>query len=176
MLPLIFPAIAILGFIVHALVSRDRTPLRLVDLLLRWSFGVALGLNFVWAFMGHVFVARQVALEIGFPPGNPFQWEVAWAGLALGVLSMISAWRQDFWWPTAIACAVFGWGAAWGHIHQLVVNGNHHEYNSGPILYTDILVPLAVLVLLLVRHRLVAGEERREAPMPATRQAARQEG
>ena len=177
MLPLIFPAIAILGFLVHALVTRKpRTPLHLVELLLRWWFGVALGLSAVWAFLGHVFDARQVALEIGFPPGNPFQWEVAWAGLGFGVIAIVAVWRPDFRWPAAIGSAIFLWGAAWGHIYQLTVNGNHHPYNSGAILYTDIFGPLVVLVLLVISSRLALAEERREAPVPVTAPAAAQQG
>jgi hypothetical protein len=48
--------------------------------------------------------------------------------------------------------ATFSWGAAWGHIYQLVVNGNHHPYNAGPILYTAILLPLSILCLLVAYH------------------------
>jgi uncharacterized protein DUF6790 len=167
MTSLLFPAIAIAGFLVHAGVSRQpRTRGRLVDLLLQWLFGAAIGASCVFSFIGHTFYAASVAEQIGFPAGNPFQWEVAWAGLALGALGVIAIRRRDFWWPTAIAAAIFLGGAAWGHVYQLVVNGNHHPYNSGPILYTDVLVPLALLVLLTVRHSLGADRPERE-PRPA---------
>jgi hypothetical protein len=150
---LIFLAIAILGFLIQFGVSRQgRSPQRALDLLLRWSFGVAVGLVGVFNFLGHTFEARQVAEQIGFPPGNPFQWEVAWANLAIGVAGLVAIVRRDFWWPTAIMSAIFSWGAAWGHIYQLVVNGNHHPYNAGPILYTAILVPLAILCVLVADH------------------------
>jgi uncharacterized membrane protein YphA (DoxX/SURF4 family) len=150
---LIFQAIAILGFLINlGLSRRNRSPQRALDLLLRWSFGVAVGLVGVFNFFGHTFDARQVAEEIGFPPDNPFQWEVAWANLGIGVIGVIAAVRRDFWWPTAIMSAIFSWGAAWGHIYQLVVNGNHHAYNAGPILYTAILLPLAILCLLVADH------------------------
>ena len=62
----------------------------LLDLLIRWSFGVAVGAGAVFGFVGHTFEARQVAEQIGFPPGNPFQWEVAWANLGLGVVALIA--------------------------------------------------------------------------------------
>ena len=167
MFALVFPAVAILGFLIHAGVSRQpRTPVRLLDLLLRWSFGAALGASALFGFSGHVFQARQVAEQIGFPPGNPFQWEVAWANLALGTVAIIAIWRRDFWWPAAIAAAIFGWGAAWGHIYQMVVNNNHSIDNSGPILYTDILVPAAVLLMLLARRGMAMPS--RSADSPAT--------
>ena len=154
---LIFIAIAILGFLIQFGISRrGRSPKRALDLLLRWTFGVAVGLVGVFNFLGHTFEARQVAEQIGFPPGNPFQWEVAWANFGIGVMGLIAIVRRDFWWPAAIMSAIFSWGAAWGHIYQLVVNGNHHPYNAGPILYTAILLPLAILCLLVAYH-LVGG-------------------
>jgi uncharacterized membrane protein YphA (DoxX/SURF4 family) len=176
MFALVFPAIAILGFLVHAGISRQpRTAAHLLDLLLRWSFGAALGASSVFGFFGHTFEARQIAEQIGFPPGNPFQWEVAWANLALGALAIIAIWRRDFWWPTAIAAAVFGWGAAWGHIYQMVIHNNHAEYNSGPILYTDILVPAAILLMLLAGLRL-ARPNRAQEPTAAGGQPVGQQG
>jgi uncharacterized membrane protein YphA (DoxX/SURF4 family) len=154
---LIFIAIAILGFLIQFGISRrGRSPQRALDLLLRWTFGVAVGLVGVFNFLGHTFEARQVAEQIGFPPGNPFQWEVAWANLGIGVMGLIAIVRRDFWWPAAIMSATFSWGAAWGHIYQLGVNGNHHPYNAGPILYTAILLPLSILCLLVAYH-LVGG-------------------
>ncbi len=168
---LIFISIAILGFLIQFGVSRrGRSPQRALDLLLRWSFGVAVGLVGVFNFLGHTLEARQVAEQIGFPPGNPFQWEVAWANLGIGVMGLIAIVRRDFWWPTATMSTIFSWGAAWGHIYQLVVNGNHHPYNAGPILYTAILLPLAILCLLVADHLVGvrgAGEEARGAQVGA---------
>jgi hypothetical protein len=173
---MVFVALAIVGFLVHAGISRQpRTPERLLDLLIRWSFGVAVGAGAVFGFVGHTFEARQVAEQIGFPPGNPFQWEVAWANLGVGVVALIAARRRDFWWPTAILNAIFLWGAAWGHIYQLVVNGNHHPYNSGAILYTDLLVPAAVLVMLLA-HRWVEAHGSQESRAAAGGRPVGQQG
>jgi uncharacterized membrane protein YphA (DoxX/SURF4 family) len=176
MFALMFPGIAMLGFLVQAGLTRQpRTAAHLLDLLLRWSFGAALGASSLFGFFGHTFQAQQVAEQIGFPPGNPFQWEVAWANLALGALAIIAIWRRDFWWPTAIAAAIFGWGAAWGHIYQLVVHNNHATYNSGPILYTDILVPAAILLMLLAGLRL-ARPSRSQEPTAASGQPVGQRG
>jgi hypothetical protein len=172
---LIFVTVAILGFLIHFGVSRrDRSAQRALDLLLRWLFGVAVGLAGVFNFLGHTFEARQVAEQIGFPPGNPFQWEVAWANLAIAVVGLIAIVRRDFWWPTAIVSAIFSWGAVWGHVYQLVVNGNHHPYNSGLILYTATLVPLAILGLLVADH--LVGARSRKEQARGTRASAQQLG
>ncbi|MFZ0215174.1 MAG: DUF6790 family protein [Candidatus Dormiibacterota bacterium] len=154
MYAVIFVVIALVGFGIHVALAKHRSGPRIVELLLLWLFGITMGAVGLFAGLGHTVFAQQTAASIGFPPNNPFQWEVAWADIALGVLGLICIRRRDFWWPTAIANAVFLWGAAWGHIYQLVVNGNHHPDNSGPTLYADILIPLAVIVLLIVHQRL----------------------
>jgi uncharacterized membrane protein YphA (DoxX/SURF4 family) len=169
MFTLVFAAIAVVGFVVHALVSQRPTPPeRLLELFLRWFIGVGLGVVGVFAFLGHTFEARQVAEQIGFPPGNPFQWEVAWANLGLGIVALTSVWRRDFRWPTAIFAAIYLWGAAWGHIYQLVVHGNHHIDNAGPVLYGDLLFPLVVIFVLLAQRSLAA---RMSEPAPAAQEA-----
>ncbi len=153
--PILFVAVAFLGFLAHLLVRRHRRSARQnLDLLLLWLFGVTVGAVGLFAGLGHTTFAQQTAAQTGFPANNPFQWEVGWTDIAIGVLGLICLFRRDFWWPTAIVNAVFLWGATWGHIYQLVVHGNHHPGNSGPVLYADVLVPLLILVLLAVRSRL----------------------
>jgi hypothetical protein len=167
MFALIFPAIALLGAVVQLFVQKERrTRERVIEVVLRWWLVVAIGVTGVFAWSGHTFRAAEVAESIGFPPDNPFQWEVAWANLAVGVLGLICARRRDFWWPTAIAAAVYLWGAAWGHIYQAVEHDNHAENNTGPVLYMDILVPLVALGLLVAYHRL-RGAEGHERMMAA---------
>jgi uncharacterized membrane protein YphA (DoxX/SURF4 family) len=167
MFAVIFPAIALAGAVVHLLLEkRPRTRSRVLEVILLWLLAVGVGATGIFAFMGHTFRADQVAESIGFPPNNPFQWEVAWANLAFGVLGILCIWRRDFWWPTAIGSAVFLWGAAWGHIYQAVEHDNHAVNNTGPILYTDILVPLVILILLFVYHR-TRDAQARDAYAPA---------
>lgn len=48
---------------------------------------------------------------------------------------------------------MFLWGAAIGHIHQIVTTGNEAPGNAGVMLYTDILLPLAGFILLWLRWR-----------------------
>lgn len=59
--------------------------------------------------------------------------------------------------------ALFLWGAAGGHIHQLITAGNEAQGNAGSILYTDILMPLAGFLFLwrfvvATRRERAAGE------------------
>nr|WP_148651029.1 DUF6790 family protein [Pseudodesulfovibrio indicus] len=62
----------------------------LADALLAWLLGVQVGLGAIWAFLGHYFKSDEVAAYIGWPPGNPFQKEIAFTNLALGLCGVLS--------------------------------------------------------------------------------------
>jgi Family of unknown function (DUF6790) len=155
MFALVLPALALIGAAVHLIVTKaPRTRERVAEVLLLYLLVIGVGATGIFAFMGHAFRAEQVAEQIGFPPDNPFQLEVAVANLSYGVLGILCMWlRGGFWTATAIGNAIYLWGAAWGHVHELVEHDNHSAYNSGAILYTDIFVPLAILLLLVYVRR-----------------------
>lgn len=156
----VFLAAALIGAAVQLFVQKEpRTRDRVLYVVARWWLGIAIGATGIFAWSGHTFQAAEVAESIGFPPDNPFQWEVAWANAAVGVIGLACFWRRDFWWPTAIAAAVYLWGAAWGHIYQAVEHNNHKANNSGPVLYADILVPLIALALIYLCDRARTGAD-----------------
>ena len=80
-----------------------------VESFLLWFLVIVVGFGSLYAFMGHAFVADDVARSIGWPTGSPFQFEVALHNLAVGILGVLCFWvRGDFWSATVIAFAVFG--------------------------------------------------------------------
>lgn len=124
-----------------------------------WFLAASVGLGGVWAFMGHAFFAEETAKSIGWPAGNPFQFEVAVTNLSYGVLGLMCLrYHGRFWLATVIGYSVFMWGAAYGHINEIVVNNNHEPGNAGFVLYADIITPL-ILFALLIAFRRVAGKE-----------------
>ena len=122
-----------------------------VETLLLSFLVVYKGLGGVWVFLGHFFSSDRVAEFIGWPRGNPFQKEVAFTNLSIGLLGLLCFWfRGDFWTATAIGSSIFSFGAAYVHIRDMYENKNYAPGNTGPVLYvSDILVPAAILVLLL---------------------------
>jgi hypothetical protein len=129
--------------------GKQVTPRRAVDTLLQWSLAVNLGVAGLMGFYGHTARADETAKSIGFPPGNPFQFEVATANLSYGVLGILALrLRGLFWWAAAIGHGVFMLGAAAGHIRQLRKAGNRSPGNIGVVFYWDILTPLVHLTLL----------------------------
>jgi Na+/melibiose symporter-like transporter len=121
-----------------------------VDRLLRYLFIFPLGLLGLWAFVGHVFFPVRAATDIGWNP-SPFQFEVGYASLGIGLASLYAAYTTFYARvAVAIAASCFLIGAGIGHVHDIVEYGNLTSGNAGPILVTDFLTPMAVLALLLV--------------------------
>ena len=76
----------------------------IVESFLLWFLVIIVGIGSLWAFVGHTFVAYDVARSIGWPTGNSFQFEVALHNLAVGVIGVLCFWvRSDFWSATVIA-------------------------------------------------------------------------
>ncbi len=153
MFSIIFLIISFLGAGIHLFVSKEpKTAGRIISVLLLYLLVINVGVGGLLGFMGHAFRADEVAQSIGWSPGSPFQFEVAVSNLAFGILGLLCLWfRGNFWLATGIGSAVFGLGAAYGHIRDIIVNRNLAVNNAGLILWVgDIAVPLLILVLLIL--------------------------
>lgn len=157
MLWYLYLAASIIGIAIHlAMDRRPRTAARVVEIVLLYLLVIFVGVGGILGAFAHIFMADQTALSIGWQPGSPFQFEVAMANLAFGVLGILCIWKRGgFWTATGIGIAVFYLGAAYGHIRDMIVNGNYAPDNAGPVLWlNDIAVPIVILALLYVRSRL----------------------
>ncbi|MGZ8416180.1 MAG: DUF6790 family protein [Methyloceanibacter sp.] len=120
-----------------------------IDRLLRYLFLFPLGIQGVWAFIGHVFFPQQSAASIGWAP-SPFQYEVGVANLGLGLACIYAAFRGfEARVAAGIVASCFLLGAGIGHIRDIVATGNLAAGNAGPIMFTDFLTPIAILALLV---------------------------
>ena len=135
---------------------KELSPKKVVETILLYILFINVGLSGLLAFYGHAFLADKVAASIGWATGSPFQFEVAVANLAFGLLGVLCLFfRGDFWLATGIGYATFLFGAAYGHIREMIMSGNHAVNNSGLVLYIgDIAMPLLILILLLLRSKL----------------------
>lgn len=92
-------------------------------------------------------------------PNSPFQYEVAYANLTIAILGFSTVWlrRRDYMVAAIVAYGSWIFADGIGHVVSLVQSGNTAEYNTGTILFTDLLMPLvAALMVWWSRH------ERRE--------------
>ena len=146
------PIVAVAGALIHIYMDKQqRSARRMLEIILLWLLSVFSGISSIMAFLGHTFAADKIAAYIGWLPGNHFQFEVAVANLAIGLLGISCIWlRGNFWIATVMAGAVFGLGAAFGHIRDIIVNHNYAPGNAGAVLYLDIGGPVLLIVLLTI--------------------------
>lgn len=142
-------AIAMVFPTIHLLFFGDRSAARVGRVYLSYLLPLSVGLGGLFAFAGHTLRADRVAQSIGWPAGNPFQFEVAAANLAFGVLGLLSLrFRDGFWTATVLGYGIFLEGAACVHLREIVAAGNWSVNNAGPILIADVLFPLFLVALL----------------------------
>jgi Family of unknown function (DUF6790) len=154
---MIFVILAAIGFVLAllhlAIQKQPRSRQRIADLLLIYAFAFPIGLGGLVGFAGHTIRAAPVAASIGWPAGNPFQYEVAVANIAFGILGLLCLrFRDGFWSATAIGWSVFMLGAAAVHLHQIHIGQPFAPDNAGAILYFNIIAPACVLALLAIRN------------------------
>ena len=111
--------------------------------------------------LAHTVFADRVAESIGWPAGNPFQQEVAFANLSLGILGLLSVRiTGSFRIATLVSYAIFMIGAGIGHIWQVYTAHNMAINNSGPVIWVDICMPLILIGLYIGTAHLKREEER----------------
>jgi len=135
---------------VHLLwISRDRSPGKIGRIYLSYLLPLSVGIGGLFSFVGHTMRADEVARSIGWPAGNPFQFEVAVTNLSFGILGLLCVrFRDGFWMATILGYGIFLEGAACVHIHEILKAGNWSINNAGSILVADVFFPLFLLVLL----------------------------
>lgn len=108
-----------------ALDKSVRSRERRLEIFLLYLFGVGVAGGGIGGFFGHIFIPDPVAESIGWPTGSPFQLEVGFANLAVGILGVVAMGRRDgFREATVIAVTVLGVGATIVHVMDMVQTGN----------------------------------------------------
>lgn len=108
------------------------------------------GLGFVYVWYFHAFMANFTAPLIGWQP-SPFEWELAWAELGIGVIAIMSLWRgYEMRLAATLTSAIFLFGCAAQHIHLILAEHNYSPGNAGLVLwFGDIALPIVLLCLAL---------------------------
>jgi hypothetical protein len=143
---------------VHLFVSKQpRNVRRAAELYLLYMLVVGVGIGGLFGAMGHLFAADRVAEQLGWPTGNPFQTEVGLFDLAFGVLGICCIWfRGQWWYAVTLGWTIFAVGAGVNHLYEMSVSASNGSLNAGSVL-PDLIVPILLVALLVVRHRLGGG-------------------
>jgi len=144
-----------------ALVSRPKPLNREVVIEAFFSYYLlfSIGISYIYNFALHVFFSKISAEFIGWAD-SPFQFEVGVASLGFGIVGLIAV-RGSLGFRAAaiIAPAFFLWGAAGGHIYQIIKYQNYAPGNAGVILWTDIILPFIGFGLLYLSYKFPLGRE-----------------
>jgi hypothetical protein len=155
MYPIVFFIIGIAAAIIKiAVTKKQMTGSEKAGVFLLYLIVMCIGVEGIFAFLGHAFIPDKIAEQIGWPTGSPFQFEIAIANLSYGVLGFLCIlFRGRFWMAVVIGNSIFLWGAAYGHFVQML-KGDRSPYNSGIFLYAgDIIIPLIIFVLMIYYFR-----------------------
>jgi hypothetical protein len=129
----------------------------------RWWAVSVVGCGSLWLVISFLAVPDVMATAIGFNR-TPFEFEIAFANLALAVLGFRAASataRERV--TIGLGAGMFLWGATIGHLYQWFANGDHAPGNTGGILVYDILMP-AVMIILARRSQRLSAVEQPAAP------------
>ena len=125
----LFPLL--LAWIVVRFDSTSSSRMRRLEVLMIFLFALMVGGGGIANFFAHFFLSDRVATFIGWEAGSPFQLEVAFANLAMGVLGIVAVGRRDgFREATVLAVTIFSVGATIVHLMDIAVTGNLAPGNS----------------------------------------------
>ena len=137
--------------------SRERR----LEVVLILLFAISVAGNGISGFFAHFFLSDIVAASIGWEAGSPFQLEVAFTNLALGVMGMVAVDRRDgFREATVLAVTIFAVGATVVHLMDIIATGNLAPGNS--LQNVGNLARPALLIWALLASRRAASAPRAE--------------
>lgn len=146
-LPLVLAGIVIL------IDKKTNTRQRKIETFLIFLFGLGVAGSGIGGFFGHLFLSDQVAEGVGWPTGSPFQLEMGFANLILGVLGVIAVGRRDgFREATVIAVTVLGFGASIVHFIDILETGNLAAGNTIQN-FANLVRPILLIAFLTAARR-----------------------
>jgi len=150
----------VLGLLASAIAlwhRTERSRAAIVEALFSYFLLFSVGFANLYNFVFHVFFGEMAARFIGWED-SPFQLEVGFASLGFAVLGFLAFKGSfDLRLAAVVGSACFLWGAAGGHVYQMIKAHNFEPGNAGIIFYSDILIPLVGLLFLWLQRRSRAG-------------------
>jgi hypothetical protein len=146
-LPLLFAAAQI--WLDKSTNSRDRK----LEVVLIYLFALSVAGSGIGNFFAHFFLSDMVAESIGWPAGSPFQLEIAFANLAMGLMGILSVSRRDgAREATVLAVTTFSLGATIVHLMDIAATGNLAPGNTLQNVI-NIIRPVLLILFLLADRR-----------------------
>ncbi|MEO4040104.1 DUF6790 family protein [Hoeflea sp. CAU 1731] len=146
----------VIGLVATAIVLlRTEKPLTtpvVTEALFKWFLFFSIGLSYLYNAVMHTIFAETAASFIGWA-NSPFQYEVGFASLGFAVVGLLAVWSSfDMRLAAILGPAFFLWGAAGGHVYQMVTEHNFAPGNAGVIFWTDVFLPVIGVVFLILQR------------------------
>jgi hypothetical protein len=143
----------------HMLLARQvRTTAQRIELFIVYLLAISVGANGIGGAFGHLFLSDLIAEGVGWPAGSPFQLEMGFANLLIGVLGIMAISRRDgFRMAVIIATTILGVGATSVHIMDIAATGNLSPGNT-IINLSNLLDPVLLIGLTWLASRNVAAD------------------
>ncbi len=130
--------------------ERPRDKFAIYNEFYRWITLLGAGVVAIYAFILHLCFPNLAAASIGWS-NSPFQYEVAIANLGFGVLCILAFKASySFRLASVIGMSFWLWGDAVGHIRQMISANNFSPGNAGPWFWSDLIVPVLLIVFLIL--------------------------
>lgn len=141
----------VIGFVTASLeygCKRKKKTTSASGIYLAHLFFFSYGCSYFYNFVMHVFFGEMSAHFIGWQQ-SPFQLEVGFASFGFSLIGFMAAFSTNVGFRVAAIVGVgcFLWGAAGGHIYQMITQHNFAPGNAGIIFWTDIFKPIITMVL-----------------------------
>lgn len=114
-----------------------------------WGHGVSWIYNAIMHTVFHTMAASFIGWE-----DSPFQLEVGFASLGFGIIGLLCI-KNNFGLRLGlvIGTSAFLWGAAGGHIYEILEKQNYADGNAGVMLWSGLLMPVASIILLYLSYK-----------------------
>lgn len=143
----VFPILLYVAAWVIALITSINGIDALPNELIKYLLFLSVGLQGLWAFIGHCFYANEAAKKLGWKE-SPFQQKVGYASLGLAISGLLCLGYNDLWLATSIIASVYYLGSAYTSYREMLKKKVFKTGHAGPIFYAHIAVPLTLWVAL----------------------------
>lgn len=124
------------------------------EMMLKYSLFFNVGCLFIMGSTGQFLYGQEISSFIGWS-WSPFQYELAFSELCLGILGLLSPlFNKEFWLATIIGSAVWLLGGSAVHLYYLFSQGNEAILNASFVIIWNIFIVLW-LVAFFVAQALV---------------------
>lgn len=146
MLPVFLFLLAIIFTVGHLAYKKTWHGHKVPEVFLSYLLLLNVGVMGLLAAYAHVFMGPEIAKQIGWQPGSPFQFEMGMTNLSYGILGVMAFWVTGrFWAATIIGWSILLLGCFVGHVSDYVVHHNDAPLNYGIyIWFNDLILPLLV--------------------------------